>query len=103
MSVMEKSRPHYSLSEVQAIVAERGALALTQTALLNAARMGLSAQDVCALVVGMTRSMFFKSMTTHTDHRVWQDVYHVPCPPARLAYVKVTLQPGAVVIQFKEK
>lgn len=38
----------------------------------------------------------------HTDHRVWQDVYHVPCS-AGLAYVKVTLQLGAVVIQFKEK
>lgn len=101
--IMEKNRPHYKLSEVQAVVAERGVQVLTQTALMNAARMGLSAEDVCALVAGMTRAMFFKSMTTHADHRVWQDVYHVPCPPAGLAYVKVTLQPGAVVIQFKEK
>jgi motility quorum-sensing regulator / GCU-specific mRNA interferase toxin len=22
--------------------------------------------------------MFYKSMTTFADHRVWQDVYHVP-------------------------
>ena len=22
--------------------------------------------------------MFVKSMTTYADHRVWQDVYHVP-------------------------
>lgn len=99
---MEKTRPHYKLPEIQAIVAAQGVTALTQTALMNAARMGLSGQDVCRLVGTMTRAMFFKSMTTHADHRVWQDVYHVPCS-AGLAYVKVTLQPGAVVIQFKEK
>ena len=36
-------------------------------------------------------------------HRVWQDVYHAPCPNGKTAYIKVTVQVGAIVIQFKEK
>jgi len=47
--------------------------------------------------------MLFKSITTHSDHRVWQDVYHAPCPNGKTAYIKVTIQAGATVIQFKEK
>jgi motility quorum-sensing regulator / GCU-specific mRNA interferase toxin len=47
--------------------------------------------------------MFFKSMTTHSDYRVWQDVYHAPCPNDKTAYIKVTIQDGATVIQFKER
>ena len=43
-------------------------------------------------------------MTTHADSRVWQDVYHAPCPNGTVAYVKLTLTVGGkVVIQFKEK
>ncbi len=42
-------------------------------------------------------------MTTNTDSKVWQDVYHSPCPNGKIAYIKLTLQNGAVVIQFKEK
>ncbi len=47
--------------------------------------------------------MLYKSMTTHADHRVWQDVYHAPCPNGKTAHIKVTLRDGTVVIQFKEK
>lgn len=31
--------------------------------------------------------MFYKSMTTFADHRVWQDIYHVPTRRMML-YVK---------------
>ncbi len=64
--------------------------------------MGLSEADGVSIVLGLRRDMLFKSMTTHADSRVWQDVYHAPCPNGKTAYVKVTLQDGAVVIQFKE-
>jgi len=42
-------------------------------------------------------------MTTNNDSRKWQDVYHVPCPNNKTAYIKLTLQDGVVGIQFKEK
>lgn len=54
-------------------------------------------------MLGLDRSMLYKSMTTHADHRVWQDVYHAPCPNGKTAHIKVTLRDGTVVIQFKEK
>lgn len=55
------------------------------------------------MVQNLRPGMLFKSMTTHADGRVWQDVYHTLCPNGKVAYIKVTLQAGAVVIQFKEK
>jgi motility quorum-sensing regulator/GCU-specific mRNA interferase toxin len=48
--------------------------------------------------------MFFKSMTTFTDHRVWQDVYHVPARGLTL-YVKfqANVMTSFTIMSFKEK
>jgi motility quorum-sensing regulator/GCU-specific mRNA interferase toxin len=55
------------------------------------------------VVCSMSRSDFYKSMTTHASSQIWQDVYH-PETPAGIAYIKVTLRhDGSIVIQFKEK
>ena len=55
------------------------------------------------LIQGMTREQFYKSMTAFADHRIWQDVYHVPCNGLVL-YVKFTTDAqGYLVISFKEK
>jgi len=63
---------------------------------------GLCAIDVLQAIQGLTRATFYKSMTTHADHRVWQDVYHANTRRGQ-AYVKFTLREnGAVVISFKE-
>ena len=103
MSLMEKRRPHYRLQEVLTIVSARGLGVFTATAAFNAAAMGLSEVQAIAVVTSITRRMFFKSMTTRNDSRKWQDVYHAPCPNGKIAYIKLTLQAGVVVIQFKEK
>jgi motility quorum-sensing regulator/GCU-specific mRNA interferase toxin len=55
------------------------------------------------VILALGPGNFYKSMTTHADHRIWQDVYHAACPNGRMAYIKVTLQEGVVVIQFKER
>jgi len=100
---MEKRKPHYSLIAVQSAVRLRGADSFTATALIGAKAMGLEIAEAIEVVCSMSRSDFYKSMTTHTSSQIWQDVYH-PETPAGIAYVKVTLrQDGAVVIQFKEK
>ncbi|MFA7243456.1 MAG: type II toxin-antitoxin system MqsR family toxin [Sulfuricellaceae bacterium] len=91
------------LQEILAIVAAQGLSVFTATAVFNAAAMGLSEAQAVAVVISITRAMFYKSMTTHNDNRKWQDVYHVSCPNGSVAYIKLTLQDGAVVIQFKEK
>jgi len=100
---MEKQSPHYDLAEIKAIVGRRGADAFTQTALRGIDEMALTYAEGVMVVLSLQRSMLFKSMTTHADHRVWQDVYHAPCPNGKTAYIKVTIHAGATVIQFKEK
>lgn len=100
---MEKRRAHYGLEAIKTQVTLKGADAFTLTALTNARLMGLSAAQAMDVVLSLTPSMFYKSMTTHFDAAVWQDVYHAPIPAGRYAYIKLTLHDGAVVIQFKEK
>ena len=65
--------------------------------------MGLTTAEMLAVVAALTRQDFYKSMTTHTDHRIWQDVYHAATPMKKDAYIKVTMRDTAPVIQFKEK
>lgn len=100
---MEKSKPHYHLGEIKTVVARLGKMAFTQTALFNSLAMGLSADEAVGVILTLSREMFYKSMTTHADHTLWQDVYHAPCRNGLTAYVKMTLRNGAVIIQFKEK
>ncbi|WP_245455972.1 type II toxin-antitoxin system MqsR family toxin [Mesorhizobium sp. M7A.F.Ca.US.008.03.1.1] len=63
-----------------------------------------STGGVVEVIGGMTRRMFVKSMTTFADHRVWQDVYHVP---VRNLILYVKFQADVVteftVMSFKEK
>ena len=100
---MEKRLPHYPLAVLQSRIAEQGLVVFTATALFNAAAMGLSEEQALLVLASLSRAMFYKSMTTHTDSSVWQDVYHAPTPNGKVAYIKLTMQQGAVVIQFKEK
>ncbi len=51
----------------------------------------------------MKRDQFYKSMTSFDDHRVWQDVYHVPWNDLVL-YVKLTVDDlGRLILSMKEK
>lgn len=101
---MEKRKPHYDLITAQAIVARDGVKAFTGTALAGAKALGLSGDAACGVVIGITPAMFYKSMTTHLNHAVWQDVYYAPLASGRITYIKLTLTAaGKVVIQFKEK
>jgi motility quorum-sensing regulator/GCU-specific mRNA interferase toxin len=100
---MEKCKPHYQLDAVKAVVSQLGKMAFTRTGLFNSLAMGLSGDEAIGVVLTLSKEMFYKSMTTHTDHTLWQDVYHAPCLNGKTAYVKITLRGGAVIIQFKER
>ncbi|MCL2524075.1 MAG: type II toxin-antitoxin system MqsR family toxin [Betaproteobacteria bacterium] len=101
---MEKSIAHYSLDAIKAEVTKRGATCFTHAAKKGIALLDMDEDEALSVVLGLERRMLFKSMTTHTDHRIWQDVYCAPCPNGRMVYIKLTLRgDGAVVIQFKER
>ena len=100
---MEKSRPRYPLAVLQAKIAVAGRDAFTQTAIAGGRAMGLTVADMLSVITGLGRHDFYKSMTTHNNHRVWQDVYHGTCPTGQIAYIKLTEVAERIVIQFKEK
>ncbi|MDO8811842.1 MAG: type II toxin-antitoxin system MqsR family toxin [Gallionella sp.] len=100
---MEKLKAHYSLQEIQVMVSRDGSRSFTFAAQRGAESMGLSRVEAVGVVLALTGSMLYKSMTTNSDSKIWHDVYHAPCPNGKIAYIKLTVQDGAVVIQFKEK
>ena len=57
-----------------------------------------------ATIQTMQRAHFHKSMTAYADHRVWQDVYHVPSELGTL-YVKFTADAVTefLLLSFKER
>ena len=44
---------------------------------------------------------FYKSMTTHADHTVWQDVYR-PVTEYGEVYLKLTVIADLLIVSFKE-
>lgn len=100
---VEKRTPHYDLDSIKATFSTVAALRMTRTAQNAAFALGILLADVVAIVQGMTRQQFYKSMTSIADHRIWQDVYRVPFEE-RVLYVKFTTDAeGYLVISFKEQ
>jgi motility quorum-sensing regulator/GCU-specific mRNA interferase toxin len=64
--------------------------------------MGLTSDEMLAVVSALEGRDFYKSMTTFADHKIWQDVYHASTPVQKKAYIKITLRDQAPVISFKE-
>lgn len=59
---------------VKTLVRE-GKVRTTHSARVGAVAMGLSLADMLEVVIDLRPADFHKSMTTHADHTVWQDVY----------------------------
>ena len=98
----EKKKPTYDLEAFQEQCAAD--LNATLTALRDAAALGFDDQGIIEVVQTMRRIHFYKSMTSHKDATIWQDVYHVPSE-AGLLYVKFTSDVIAefLLLSFKEK
>lgn len=71
---MEKNTPHCKLAVIKGLIAA-GKVKSTKSALAGAAALGLDFQGMLGVVQGLTTQNFYKSMTTHANHREWQDVY----------------------------
>jgi motility quorum-sensing regulator / GCU-specific mRNA interferase toxin len=97
---MEKRKPHCPLSVVHALV-EQGQVRATGMALSGAAAMDFGFDDMLDVVCALTIGDFYKSMTTHADHRVWQDVYQ-PSTDAGNVYLKLTVIDDVLIVSFKE-
>ena len=58
-------------------------------------------EEIIGVVTALTPRDFYKSMTTHADHRIWQDVYR-PKTPAGDVYLKLTVIDDVLIVSFKE-
>ena len=97
---MEKRTPHCRLAVVKGMVAA-GQVRATVSALAGGAALGFGFEEIIGVVAALTPRDFYKSMTTHADHRVWQDVYR-PKTPAGEVYLKLTVLDGVLIVSFKE-
>ncbi|TAK91875.1 MAG: type II toxin-antitoxin system MqsR family toxin [Burkholderiaceae bacterium] len=97
---MEKGTPHCKLSIVKTMV-NAGQVRTTKAARVGGAALGLDFDDMLAVVLSLTTADFYKSMTTHADHRQWQDVYR-PTTPAGEVYLKLMVIDDVLIVSFKE-
>lgn len=100
----EKRKPTHDLEAFKSVFSTETSLNVTGTAVRTAAKIGFGRSEIVATIQTMERAHFFKSMTSHNDHRIWQDVYHVPSE-AGLLYVKITTDAELeyLLLSFKEK
>lgn len=97
---MEKATPHCKLAVVKAIV-DAGQVRTTRGAREGAVALGLDFEGMLSVLTALTAADFYKSMTTHADHRVWQDVYR-PMTPVGEVYLKLTVVDDVLIVSFKE-
>lgn len=94
--------PHCRLSVVRALV-EAGQVRATASAYQGARGLGIEDMaGMCEVVLALTARDFHKSMTTHADHRIWQDVYHARIAGGAMAYLKLTVIDDVLIVSFKE-
>ena len=101
---MEKRKPTYDLAAFKAAFDDADKLNVTGTALRSAAALGFGREEIAATIRAMRSQHFYKSMTSHADHRIWQDVYHVPSEIGTI-YLKFTadIVSEFLLLSFKEK
>jgi motility quorum-sensing regulator/GCU-specific mRNA interferase toxin len=101
---MEKRKPTFDLVRIKTVFASVDRLNVTGSAIRSAARLGFGRAEILETIQSIERRQFVKSMTSYSNHRVWQDVYHVPSE-AGLLYVKFTEDAVAefLLLSFKEK
>lgn len=96
---MEKFSPSYSLTEFK-----NSDYGITITAKKTARDLGFDIDGIDKVISTIERKHFYKSMTSYANHRIWQDVYHVPYGDLIL-YIKFTQNVVSefTLLSFKEK
>jgi motility quorum-sensing regulator/GCU-specific mRNA interferase toxin len=100
----EKRKPTYDIEAIKAVFSAVEKLNVTGSALRGAASLGFGRREIVATIQTIERRHFYKSMTSFANHRIWQDVYHVPSEQG-VWYVKFTADAVTefLLLSFKEK
>lgn len=97
---MEKNTPHCKLSVIKKLIKEKK-VRTTFSALAGGEALGFSFNEMVDVVMALTTKDFYKSMTTHANHKIWQDVYR-PVTSAGEIYLKLTVIDDVLIVSFKE-
>ena len=97
---MEKFKPHCELPIVKAML-QAGKVRITTSALAGAGALELEFDEVISIVMALTIKDFYKSMTSHDNHREWQDVYR-PTTYVGEVYLKLIVVNDVLILSFKE-
>ena len=100
---MEKRNPTFSLSAIQTEFCTVEKLRLSRTARQDSVKLKIELEEIIEIIQSLTKKNFYKSMTTHANHTIWQDVYHAKFRELEL-YVKFMMDSeGHLLISFKER
>lgn len=99
---MEKSKPHFGLTEIKAVFQQAARLNRTFSSRQGADALDMDDDDVVAVIQALKAADFDKSMTSHVDHRVWQDVYR-PVFRGKTLYVKFTIDASGSLLLISSK
>ena len=80
---------------------DAGKVRTTRVAREGAVALGFDFDGMLEVVLSLTTADFHKSMTSHADHRVWQDVYR-PMTRAGEVYLKLSVIDDLLIVSFKE-
>jgi motility quorum-sensing regulator / GCU-specific mRNA interferase toxin len=97
---MEKRTPQCNLAIVKRLILEKK-VRLTASASRGGRELGLDDAGIISVVANLNAKDFYKSMTTHADYTVWQDVYR-PTTQVGDVYVKLTVLDDVLIVSFKE-
>jgi motility quorum-sensing regulator/GCU-specific mRNA interferase toxin len=98
--MMEKRTPQCDLAVVRGLV-KAGKVRTTHSARIGAVKLGFDFKGMLDVVLSLTSADFYKSMTSHADHRIWQDVYR-PKTSAGDVYMKLMVIDDVLIVSFKE-
>jgi motility quorum-sensing regulator / GCU-specific mRNA interferase toxin len=72
----------------------------TVSARSGAVEMGFGFDGMLSVLLALTPTDFYKSMTAHDDHCIWQDVYR-PTTALGTVYLKLTVIDAVLIVSFK--
>jgi len=98
--MVEKRKPNCPLPVIQSM-AKEGKVRATISAVAGAYALGFDFDEMVSVVMALTANDFYKSMTTHADNKVWQDVYR-PVTKTGEIYLKLIVVNDVLIISFKE-
>jgi len=101
---LEKSAAHYSLKELMKLIEEARCKFTYSSRKTLSEDFNITIDEALRVILKLTADDLYKSMQSHEDNSLWQDVYHKKIG-LKTAYIKLQISSNdsAVIISFKRK